>query len=103
MGASDAAGPCDERGDLMAAEISFGQTSALRRRVAALAQGQEHLDRIALVHRAIVVGGVVERQLKIKDLAGIYLAVPDERDQLSGQEAPNPRRPAALRSRLLCL
>ena len=34
---------------------------------------QEHLDRIALVHRAIGIRGVVERQLEIEDLAGSIL------------------------------
>src|SRR5215213_11897980 len=47
---------------------------------------QEHLDRVAIVHRAVGVGGLVERELEVEDLAGVDLAVPYEVDQL-GQEA----------------
>jgi hypothetical protein len=47
---------------------------------------QEHLDRLALVHRAVAGGGLVERQLEVQDLARVDLAVPDRVDQL-GQEA----------------
>src|SRR5215211_6651608 len=54
---------------------------------------QEDLDRLALVHRAVAVGGLVERQRDVEDLAGVDLAVPDEVDQL-GQEAPHWGRPA---------
>ena len=39
---------------------------------------QEHLDRVALVHRAVGVGGLIERQGEIEDLAWLDPAVPDE-------------------------
>ena len=51
---------------------------------------QEDLDRLALVHRAIAVGGLLERQLEVEDLARVDLAVPDKVDQL-GQEATHRR------------
>src|SRR5215208_5997524 len=47
---------------------------------------QEYLDRLALVHRAVGGGGLVERELEVEDLARVDLAVPDEVDEL-GQEA----------------
>jgi hypothetical protein len=51
---------------------------------------QEHLDRVAPVHRAVGLRGLVERQLEVEHLARVDLAVPDEIDQL-GQEAPHRR------------
>src|SRR5215216_3561921 len=47
---------------------------------------QQHLDRLALVHRAIALGGLIERELDVEDLARVDLPVPDEVDEL-GQEA----------------
>src|SRR5215212_7000019 len=47
---------------------------------------KKRLDRLALVHRAVALGGLLQRQVEIEDLAGVDLLVPDEVDQL-GQEA----------------
>src|SRR5204863_3029599 len=47
---------------------------------------QERLDRAALIHRAVTLGDLVERQGEIEDLAGVDLAVAHQVDQL-GQEA----------------
>src|SRR3954447_9810896 len=60
--------------------FSFG--SDVRRRSGL----QEHLDRPALVHRPVALGGLLERQGEVEDLARIDLAVADELDEL-GQEA----------------
>src|SRR5256885_17196650 len=47
---------------------------------------QERLDRAALIHRAVTLGDLLERQGEIEDLAGVDLAVAHQVDQL-GQEA----------------
>src|SRR5215218_6246124 len=58
---------------------------------------QEYLDRLALVHRTVGGGGLVERELEVEDLARVDLAVPDEVDEF-GQEAAY-RRGAAVHVR----
>ena len=55
------------------------------RRKASL-RAQQNLDRATLVHRAIRLGYLVERQGQVEDLAWVYLSVPHQVDQL-GQEA----------------
>src|SRR6266700_5183422 len=47
---------------------------------------EQRLDGAALVHGAVPLGDLLERQGQVEDLAGVDLAVPDEVDQL-GQEA----------------
>src|SRR4051812_8199063 len=47
---------------------------------------QERLDRLALVHGAVALRGLFQRQLEVEDLARVDLPVPDEIHQL-GQEA----------------
>src|SRR3954454_24031221 len=54
---------------------------------------QQRLDRLALVHGAVALGGLLQRQVEGEDLAGFDLPIPDERDQL-GQEAPHRGGPA---------
>src|SRR5439155_17205081 len=51
---------------------------------------QQRLDRPSLIHGSIPLRDLVERQGEVEDLAGVYLAVPDEVDQL-GQEAAHRR------------
>src|SRR5574337_69570 len=51
-------------------------------------RAQQRLDRAALVHGAIALRHLVERQSQIEDLAGVDLSVPDQINQL-GQEAPH--------------
>ena len=51
---------------------------------------QQRLDRAALVHRAVSLGDLLERQAEIEDLAWVDLAVPDQLGQL-GQEAAHRR------------
>jgi hypothetical protein len=40
------------------------------------------LDRAALVHRAVALRHLLERQLQVEDFAGVDLPVPDQVDQL---------------------
>src|SRR3954469_2993563 len=47
---------------------------------------QQLLDGAALVHRPVALGGVLERQGEVEDLAGVDLLVADELDEL-GQKA----------------
>src|SRR5437867_12771863 len=47
---------------------------------------QQRLDRATLIHRAVTVRDLLERQRQVEDLAGIDLALPHEVDQL-GQVA----------------
>src|SRR4029453_15676448 len=47
---------------------------------------QEGLDGAALVHRRVAVGGLLQRQFEVEDLARVDGAVPDQVDEL-GQEA----------------
>jgi hypothetical protein len=47
---------------------------------------QQGLDRAALVHGPVALGGLLEREGEVEDLAGVDLAVPDQVDEL-GQEA----------------
>src|SRR5574337_994143 len=54
-------------------------------------RAQQRLDRAALVHGAIALRHLVERQSQIEDLAGVDLSVPDQINQL-GQEAAHRRR-----------
>src|SRR5829696_6968254 len=49
---------------------------------------QQRLDRAALVHRAVALRHLLERQVQVEDLAGVDLPVPDQLDKL-GQEAPH--------------
>src|ERR671916_359154 len=46
---------------------------------------EQHLRGAALVHSLVPLGGLIERQGEVEDLAWVDLAVPDELDQL-GQE-----------------
>src|SRR5512135_2073174 len=46
---------------------------------------QQRLDRATLVHRLVALGGLLQRQGEVEDLARIDLAVADQLDQL-GQE-----------------
>src|SRR3954471_24512733 len=48
--------------------------------------GEQGLDRAALVHRPVALGGLVQRQGEVEDAAGVDGAVADELDQV-GQEA----------------
>src|SRR4051794_40908287 len=57
------------------------------------AGAQQRLDRAPLVHRAVALGGFVERQGEVEDLAGVDRAVADELDQL-GQETAHRGRAA---------
>src|SRR5215207_10799635 len=54
---------------------------------------EEDLDRPPGVHGLVAVGGLVERQLQVEDLAGVDAAVPDQVDQLR-QEAAHRGRAA---------
>src|SRR5207244_5185013 len=47
---------------------------------------QQRLDRATLIHRAVTLRDLLERQRQVEDLAGIDLALPHEVDQL-GQVA----------------
>src|SRR5829696_7955975 len=51
-------------------------------------RAQQRLDRAALVHRAVALRHLLQRQGQVEDLAGVDLPVPDQLDQL-GQEAPH--------------
>src|SRR3954466_9282686 len=54
---------------------------------------QEHLDGVPLIHRAVPLGGAVERELEVEDLAGVDLTLPDAFDEV-GQESAHGRRTA---------
>ena len=47
--------------------------------------GEQRLDGAAFVHGSVALGGVVEREGQVEDLAGVDGAVGDEVDEL-GQE-----------------
>ena len=47
---------------------------------------EEDLDRSPLIHRPVTLGGLLERQFEVEDLARVDLAVPDQVDQF-GYEA----------------
>src|SRR5215203_1231337 len=49
---------------------------------------QQRLDRAALVHRAVALRRLLQRQSQVEDLTGLDLPVPDQLDKL-GQKAPN--------------
>src|SRR5215204_4731553 len=51
-------------------------------------RAQQRLDRAALVHRAVALRHLLQRQGQVEDLAGGDLPVPDQVDKL-GQEAPH--------------
>src|SRR5215217_9785744 len=51
-------------------------------------RAQQRLDRAALVHRAVALRYLLQRQRKVEDLAGVDLPVPDQLDKLR-QEAPD--------------
>ena len=48
-------------------------------------RAEKDLDGAPLIHGLVAVGGLVERELEVEDLAGVDRAVPDQVDQL-GQE-----------------
>src|SRR5829696_4248506 len=50
-------------------------------------RAQQRLDCAALVHRAVALRYLLQRQGQVEDLAGVDLPVPDQVDKL-GQEAP---------------
>src|SRR4051794_6404687 len=49
---------------------------------------EQRLDGAALVHGAIALGGLVEREGEVEDLPRVDLTIPDEVDEL-GQEPPD--------------
>src|SRR5215213_1098934 len=51
-------------------------------------RAQQRLDRAALVHRAVALSHLLQRQAQVENLAGVDLPVPDQLDKL-GQEAPD--------------
>src|SRR3954468_24874046 len=55
--------------------------------------GEQGLDGAALVHRPVALGGLVQRQGEVEDLARVDGAVADELDEL-GQEAAHRGRSA---------
>src|SRR5436309_1502699 len=50
-------------------------------------RAQQRLDRAALIHRAVALCHLVERQGEIEDLARIHLPVPHQVDQLRQETA----------------
>ena len=63
-----------------------------------LLQSQQRLDRAALVHHLVALGGLLKWEGEVKDLAGVDLAVPDELDQVR-QEPARGRRAGGCRRR----
>src|SRR5215212_3432752 len=64
--------------------VLYGQGAGRSLRLRA----QQRLDRAALVHRAVALRHLLQRQAQVEDFAGVDLPVPDQVDKL-GQEAPH--------------
>src|ERR687894_2503958 len=85
--------PCCCPSHAVAARRRTSNVAASRERWVGAVTDAAVLDRAALVHRAVALRHLLERQRKVEDLAGVDLPVPDQLDKL-GQEAPHRGRTA---------